>query len=265
MLFQILLFGPPLIVAVVLHEIAHGYVAYLLGDPTAKKLGRLSLNPIRHIDPMMTIILPGLLILMHSPVLFGGAKPVPVNPLYFKNPRRGMVLVAIAGPATNIVLSALSFGFVMAINRYGDNAPIPPILLVFFLMWGLSGVLTNLVLALFNLLPVPPLDGGRIAVGLLPTQAAIALAKLERWGLLIVFLLLSSGAISSYLDPAINFATRRLCNELFEDGRCPLLGGSPGSQENPPAEKRDGVQDGEEEKVSEESAPKERHRQQKAL
>lgn len=223
MLEKLLIFAPPLIVAVVLHEIAHGYVAYLLGDPTAKKLGRLSLNPIRHIDPMMTLMLPGLLLLMGSPILFGGAKPVPVNPLFFKNPRRGLVLVALAGPLTNIVLAALSFALVVLLNRSeAIQAVLPATLLWILLFWGLTGVMINLVLALFNLLPVPPLDGGKIAVGLLPRAPALALARLEPWGLFIVFALLASGTVSTYLRPALVYTSKALCSELYEDGNCPF-------------------------------------------
>ena len=229
MLQSILIFAPPLIFAVVLHEIAHGYVAYWLGDPTAKKLGRLSLNPIRHVDPFMTLLLPGMLMAMHSPVLFGGAKPVPINPLYFKNPRYGIVLVALAGPLTNIVLALLSFGAVMLANRstFIQQALPAPVLLI-VLMWCLTGVLTNLVLAMFNLIPIPPLDGGKIAMGLLPQSLAVLLSKLESWGLILMFLLLSSGTVSTYLSPVINFATNRLCNELYAGesvGSCPLLRG----------------------------------------
>jgi len=228
---NILIYAPPLILAVVLHEIAHGYVAYLLGDPTAKKLGRLSLNPIRHVDPVMTLLLPGILLLMHSPVLFGGAKPVPVNPLYFKNPRYGIVLVAVAGPLTNIFLALISFGLVVVINRTTLlQGIVPPSLLLLFLMWCLTGVLTNLVLAMFNLIPIPPLDGGKIAMGLLPHPLALMLARLEGWGLFILFALLSSGIVNSYLTPVINFASSRLCSELFteEDAEnCPLFSGRP--------------------------------------
>jgi Zn-dependent protease len=223
MMEKLLIFAPPLILAVVLHEIAHGYVAYLLGDPTAKKLGRLSLNPIRHVDPMMTLLLPGMLLLMGSPILFGGAKPVPVNPLYFKNPRRGLVLVALAGPLTNIVLAALSFGLVIILNRSEIvQGLLPAAVLWILLFWGLTGVMVNLVLALFNLLPVPPLDGGKIAVGLLPRNPALALARLEPWGLFIVFALLASGVVSSYLRPALTYTTRAICSELYEDGNCPF-------------------------------------------
>lgn len=229
MLQSILIFAPPLILAVVLHEIAHGYVAYWLGDPTAKKLGRLSLNPIRHVDPFMTLILPGMLMAMHSPVLFGGAKPVPVNPLYFKNPRYGIVLVALAGPLTNIALALLSFVVVVVANRSSfiqELLPAPVLLMV--LMWCLTGVLTNLVLAMFNLIPIPPLDGGKIAMGLLPHSLAVLLSKLENYGLILMFALLSTGTVSKYLSPVINFATNKLCQELYagdSNGSCPLLRG----------------------------------------
>jgi len=231
---QVIYFAPPLVLAVVLHEIAHGYAAFLLGDPTAKKLGRLSLNPLKHIDPVMTLLLPGLLLALNSPILFGGAKPVPFNPMYFKNPRWGLIFVAAAGPATNIGLAVISFGLVVLLNRSSfiqSTLPAPLLALLFF--WGLAGVMINLVLALFNLIPIPPLDGGKIAVGLLPRALAVQVAKLERWGLIIVFALLFSGGISSYLGPALRYTTMSLCNELFEEGKCPLLSGNMFAEENP--------------------------------
>jgi Zn-dependent protease len=114
---KIIIYAPPLLLAVMLHEIAHGWVAYKLGDPTAKNSGRLTLNPLKHIDPFMTIIFPGLLILANSPVVFGGAKPVPINPRYFENIRKGMMLVAFAGPCTNIILAVLSL---ILLKNYGN-------------------------------------------------------------------------------------------------------------------------------------------------
>ena len=207
---KILLMAPPMLVAVILHEIAHGVAAEKLGDPTARKLGRITLNPFKHIDLFMTILLPGALILSGSPVIFGGAKPVPINPTYFKNPRKGMVIVAIAGPLINIILAAAAFavlkapGFAEGIGYLGVTVG------SVLLFWLVNSVMINLVLALFNLTPVPPLDGGRVAVGLLPISLARPLARLEPYGILIVFLLLYSGLLDKVLTPILELVFNQL-------------------------------------------------------
>ena len=201
---------PPLFVSVILHEVAHGYAAEKLGDPTARRLGRISLNPIAHIDLFMTILMPATLLLLGSPFVFGGAKPVPVNPLNFRNPRRGMALVALAGPLTNFAIVALLW----PIARYAEGLELSPeqtsSFLLLCLLWLYHGIIINLVLGFFNLLPVPPLDGGRILVGFLPLRLAARLARIERWGLLIVIALLMSGVVEKILGPILTFFTRSL-------------------------------------------------------
>ena len=170
----------PVLISVTMHEAAHGYVANLLGDNTAKKLGRVTLNPFKHIDRFGTVILPLLLILMKSPFIFGWAKPVPVMFHRLKNPLRDMVIVAIAGPLTNIALAIISASILSLMQNLSllDNLWLVRTLINF--------IFINIILAVFNMIPVPPLDGGRVAVGLLPKYFSYQLAKLERYGLFII-------------------------------------------------------------------------------
>jgi Zn-dependent protease len=178
--YQLSVWVLPLIIAITFHEAAHGFVAHRLGDDTAYVLGRVSFNPIRHIDPFGTIVLPGVLLLSHSPFLFGYAKPVPVRFGNLRNPRIGMVLVALAGPATNIILA-------IAAAAAFHLLPLVPADYAQWVVDNLKNMLLiNVVLAIFNMLPIPPLDGGRVAVGLLPRPLAIPLARLEPFGMLIL-------------------------------------------------------------------------------
>jgi Zn-dependent protease len=170
----------PVLIAITFHEAAHGFVARFLGDETASRLGRVSLNPLRHIDPFGTILLPALLLLARSPFLFGYAKPVPVNFRALRNPRYGMVLVAAAGPAMNIglaIVAGLCFHLIVYL----------PVTVAQWVALNLKNALIiNVILAVFNLFPLPPLDGGRIAVGLLPNVLGKQLARLERYGMTIL-------------------------------------------------------------------------------
>jgi Zn-dependent protease len=183
-IYLISVLAVPAIIAITMHEAAHGYVAWKFGDDTALRLGRVTFNPLRHIDPFGTIILPGLLLLVHAPFLFGYAKPVPVNFRRLDNPRRDMVWVALAGPGTNVAL-ALAAGFLAHVLPFMPNAAAT------WLGYGLAyGIIINLSLAALNMIPLPPLDGGRVAVGLLPDGLAFPLARTERYGIPILLGLL---------------------------------------------------------------------------
>lgn len=176
---EIAIVAIPIILAITLHEAAHGYAARHFGDDTAARAGRISLNPLRHVDLFGTILLPGLLLLSHAGFVFGYAKPVPVNFAALRHPRRDMIWVAAAGPGMNFLLATLSaFGLFVLLQTASANRT------AFDILW--TSVEINLVLAIFNLIPIPPLDGGRVAVGILPEPLSSALAHLNRFGMLLL-------------------------------------------------------------------------------
>jgi len=185
----------PIIIAITFHEAAHGYVARYFGDDTAERAGRITLNPLRHIDPFGTILLPAMLYLLNPGFMFGYAKPVPVNFAGLRHPKQDMVWVAAAGPGMNLLLCAISVLLIYISQLF----KLSPDSIVFQILW--TSVEVNLVLAIFNMIPLPPLDGGRVAVGLLPMPLAKPLAQLGRFGLLpvlLIFILLPMAGIDVF-------------------------------------------------------------------
>lgn len=199
-IYTIAVWAIPVLFAITLHEAAHGWVANKLGDPTARSLGRISLNPIRHIDPVGTIVLP-LALLMLSGFIIGWAKPVPVDMRYFKQPMLDMALVALAGPASNFLMAC---GWAMmslashAVFADGELA-------TYLIKMGGAGITINLILMVLNLLPVPPLDGGRVVAGVMPPQMAATFMKVEPYGMWIIILLLVTGLLGKIIWPMVIF------------------------------------------------------------
>ncbi|HEY4444465.1 MAG TPA: site-2 protease family protein [Steroidobacteraceae bacterium] len=208
-LYKISIWAIPVLFAITLHEVAHGWMARYFGDRTAEMLGRLSLNPLRHIDPIGTVLVPGLLLAVGGP-LFGWAKPVPVATSMLRNPRRAMVLVALAGPAANLFMAMVWCAVLGGIARVNGNETLDG----WIALMAQAGIVINVVLAVFNLLPIPPLDGGRVLMGLLPPRMGTRLEKIEPVGLFIVLGLSAFGLFGWLFNPAYR-VIGHIINALF--------------------------------------------------
>ena len=202
---QLILMAPPVLLALTFHEFAHGYVAWRLGDPTAARQGRLSMNPLRHLDPLGT--------LAFFLIKFGWAKPVPVDPSYFRDPKQGMLLVALAGPLSNLLLAVLSAAAIkllvplaMGLDQQGlaDTVALPLLIMLVNSVW------INLLLCIFNLIPVLPLDGGRIVASFLPARLAYSLHRYEQLGIILIFLLSFTGVLGGIIGPVVRAANSLL-------------------------------------------------------
>ena len=205
---QLAISALPVLIAITFHELSHGLIAYKLGDPTAKMMGRLTINPIAHIDLFGTIIMPLLLLIFtNGQFVFGYAKPVPINPMNFKNPRRDMAISAAGGPTTNILLAIVSMVIlkfaVFPLLSFAPEGMAATVLEPIAMMLK-SSIIINVVLASFNLIPIPPLDGGRVVVGFLPHKQAMSFSRIEPFGFIIVIILIYTHIADYFVIPMVN-------------------------------------------------------------
>ena len=208
---KIIIYATPILFAITVHEVAHGWIASKLGDQTARMMGRLTLNPVKHIDPVGTILVP-ILLLMVSPFILGWAKPVPVDWRNLRRPRQDMAWVALAGPAANLLMLVLwaLLAKLIIVSGFGNyNYSIP------FVAMAMVGITINIVLIVLNLIPIPPLDGSRVVSALLPPRTAMQYNRLEPYGLIIVLLLLFSGVLGRFFFPVVDFFTSTVKALIF--------------------------------------------------
>jgi len=209
-IYTIAVWAIPVLFAITLHEVAHGWIANKLGDSTARMLGRLTVNPLKHIDPIGTILVPLVMVLLQTGFVFGWAKPVPVNYNNLKNPRKDMAIVAVAGPLANLAMAifwalVFKFGMTLGSTNLGEG----------IMAMGKAGILINLVLFVFNLLPIPPLDGGRVLSAMLPPALSDVLDRIEPYGFFIVIGLLYFGVLNVILNPVIGFFMHTIGSLFF--------------------------------------------------
>ncbi len=200
-IYTIAVWALPVLFAITLHEVAHGWVANKLGDTTAKMLGRLTINPFKHIDPVGTVLVPLAMVILQTGFVFGWAKPIPVNTRNLKNPRKDMAIVAVAGPLSNLLMAI----FWVFIYKLGISMGVDSNLGQGIRAMGQAGILINLVLFVFNLLPIPPLDGGRVLSGFVPPAVSDMLDRIEPYGFFIVIGLLYFGVLNTILNPVIGW------------------------------------------------------------
>jgi len=200
-IYTIAVWAIPVLFAITLHEVAHGWMANALGDKTAKMLGRLSLNPIKHVDPIGTIAVPIAMVALQTGFVFGWAKPVPVSTRNFKSPRKDMAIVAAAGPISNLIMAI----FWVLIFKLGGSVISDPAISKGIMDMGRAGILINLILFIFNLFPIPPLDGSKVLSGFLPPSLSNLMDKIEPYGLFIVLGLVYFGVLNSIMTPLLSF------------------------------------------------------------
>lgn len=210
-IYNIAVWSLPVLFAITLHEVAHGWVANKLGDNTAKMLGRLTPNPFKHIDPIGTVVVPVAMVLLQTGFVFGWAKPVPVNMRNLRSPRKDMAIVAIAGPVSNLIMAV----FWVFIFKLGAAVITDPNISKGVMAMGQAGILINLILFIFNLLPIPPLDGSRVLSGFVPPSVSAMMDKIEPYGLFIVVGLLYLGVINSILSPVLDFFLKTIGSLFF--------------------------------------------------
>ena len=210
-IYNIAVWTLPVLFAITIHEVAHGWVANILGDKTAKMLGRLTLNPIKHIDPIGTIAVPLAMVALQTGFVFGWAKPVPVSTRNFKSPRRDMAIVAAAGPISNLIMAV----FWVFILKLGGSVIPDQAIAQGIMAMGQAGIIINLILFIFNLFPIPPLDGSKVLSGFLPQPLANLMDKIEPYGLFIVLGLVYFGVLNTIMQPVLNFFIQTIGSLFF--------------------------------------------------